>query len=217
MFGLSTPRNGFFFVTLTAAALSLGMAHCGPKEGPKVAAVKAGDMPVGGDWTGVYFSKTYGYLHLVKEGDTISGKWRVTAGDKWGEMSGKVTGNLFKYEWKEHTIGMVGAAAGSSGRGYFVYKVPKEGEAHVIDGEWGLKTDETGQKWEAVKQQNMASDPDSVMPDELEGRSSGGGWDEGEGAPKGGGGGATEGGGDTEGGDEGGSDDEGGGLDAPLE
>ncbi|MEZ4219843.1 MAG: hypothetical protein R3B13_02870 [Polyangiaceae bacterium] len=167
-------------------------------------------MPVGGEWTGVYFSKTYGYLHLMKEGDTISGKWRVTAGDKWGEMSGKVTGDLFKYEWKEHLIGMVGASSASHGRGYFKYSVPKEGEAHEIKGEWGLNTDETGQTWEAVKQQNMRSDPNSVMPDEVEGRSTGGGWDEGTSAPGSNGGGGESGGGESGGGDEGGGD-------APLE
>lgn len=203
MFGLSPFSSNRFRVTLTAAALGLSMVACGPKEGPKTAKVTAGDLPVGGDWTGVYFSKTYGYLHLVKEGDTISGKWRVAAGDKWGEMSGKVTGNLFKYEWKEHTIGMVGASAASYGRGYFQYLVPNADEAHEIKGEWGLKTDETGRTWEAVKQKNMRSDPDSVMPDELEGRSTGGGWDEGNTAP-----GTNSGGGEGEG--------EGGG-DAPLE
>jgi hypothetical protein len=38
--------------------------------------------------------------------------------------------------------------------------------------------DETGMKWKGVKQQNMKSDPDSVMPDEVEGRMTGGGWDD---------------------------------------
>ena len=43
-------------------------AACGgaPKEAHVLP--KAGDMPEGGDWTGVYFSPTYGHLHLVKEG-----------------------------------------------------------------------------------------------------------------------------------------------------
>ncbi len=154
-----------------AAPLSIGVGACNSNSGPKVAAVKAGDMPDGGDWTGVYYSQTYGYLHLIKEGDTVSGKWRNTAGDAWGEMSGKVTGNLLKYEWKEHNIGMVGPSATTSGRGYFLYSSPKAGEAHELPGEWGLKTDETGQTWKAVKQANMQPNPDSVMPDEIEGRS----------------------------------------------
>ena len=42
-------------------------------------------------------------------------------------------------------------------------------------------------KWHAVKQQNMKPNPNSVMPDEVEGRGVGGGWDDnGEGKkPKG--------------------------------
>lgn len=156
----------------------------GGQEKAKFANVAPGDMPVGGDWTGVYYSQTYGYLHLVKEGDTVSGKWRTTAGDAWGEMNGKVTGDLYKYEWKEHKIGMVGPSATSTGRGYFKYTVPKEGEAHELKGEWGLGSDEAGQTWTAVKQQNMRPNPDSVMPDEIEGRTNvGSGWDEGSGTP----------------------------------
>ncbi len=209
MFGARTLLKVAFVVTL---ALSIGpLPACGGgNKNAKMAQVKAGDMPVGGDWTGVFYSQVYGYLHLVKEGDTISGKWRTTAGDAWGEMSGKVTGNLFKYEWTEHKIGMVGPSATSSGRGYFVYTEPKEGEAHVIKGEWGLGNDETGQSWEAVKQQNMKPDPDSVIPDEVERRGVGGGWDEGQ-EPAGGDQQSTPEGTDDSG-NEGGE-----GLEAPLE
>ena len=92
-------------LTLPLAAGGLG---CDGTPAPKVAAVKAGDMPEGGDWSGVYYDQTNGYLHAVKEGDTVSAKWRTTAGDAWGELSGKVTGDLLKFEWKEHRIGMVG-------------------------------------------------------------------------------------------------------------
>lgn len=171
-----------------ALPLAAGSGACGPQGGAKVASVKAGDMPEGGEWTGVYYDTTNGYLHLVKEGDTVSGKWRTTAGDAWGEMSGKVTGNLLKYEWKEHRIGMVGPSATRSGRGYFLYTEPKVGEAHEIGGEFGLGMDETGMKWKGVKQLNMKPDPNSVMPDEVEGRTTGGGWDdEGQAPPSGGG------------------------------
>ncbi len=177
-------------VLLLGASLTFSVAACGGGQTtPQSAQVKAGDMPSDGDWTGVYFSQTYGYLHLVLEGDTLSGRWRNAAGDKWGEMSGKVVGDLFRYEWKEHTIGMVGPSSTSTGRGYFKYSAPTEGEAHVIAGTWGLGTSEVGHSWEAVKQKNMRADPGSVMPDEYEGRTPGGGWDdkpagEGEAAPE---------------------------------
>lgn len=173
---------------VVAAPLAVGALGCDSTPPPKVAAVKAGDMPEGGDWTGVYYDQTNGYLHAIKEGDTVSAKWRTTAGDAWGELSGKVTGDLLKFEWKEHRIGMVGPTATRSGRGYFKYTVPKADEAHVIKGEWGLGTDETGMKWEGVKQLNRKPDPNSVMPDEIEGRGQGGGWDETPGGkPEGGG------------------------------
>lgn len=199
MFGARTLLKAAFVVTL-AVPLAGSLSACNKGQpDTKFAHVKPGDMPVGGEWTGVYYSQTYGYLHLVKEGDTISGKWRTTAGGAWGEMSGKVTGDLYKYEWTEHKIGMVGPSATSKGRGYFRYTEPKEGEAHVIKGEWGLGQDETGQSWEAVKQQNMRPDPDSVIPDEVERRGVGGGWDEGQ-QPAGGG--EDSGGGEGSGGGE---------------
>jgi hypothetical protein len=109
-------RRALFNVMISAALaapLAIGSSACGGHQPAKVATVKASDMPEGGEWTGVFYDQTNGYLHLVKEGDTVSGKWRTTAGDAWGELSGKVTGNLLKYEWKEHRIGMVGYAYGS--------------------------------------------------------------------------------------------------------
>lgn len=158
-------------------------AGCGGKEAPKTAQVKAGEMPEGGEWTGVYYDPTYGYLHLVAEGSTINGAWRTTAGDAWGEMHGEADGNLFRYQWTEHKIGMVGPSATSSGKGYFVYKEPKAGEAHEIQGEWGLGDAEVGQQWTGVKQTNMPPDPKSVRPDEVEGRVNAGGWDDEAGGP----------------------------------
>jgi hypothetical protein len=206
-------RRPLFSVMISvalAAPLGIGLAACGGPTSAKTATVKAGDMPEGGDWTGVYYDQTNGYLHMVKEGDTVSGKWRTTAGDAWGELSGKVTGNLLKYEWKEHRIGMVGPSATRTGRGYFVYTEPKVGEAHEVHGEWGLGMDETGMKWTGVKQANMKPDPDSVMPDEVEGRMTGGGWDEGGQAP-------PSGGGDDQSGGSGGEGDSNDDLPAPVE
>ena len=191
---------------IAIALFALTLVACGASQQTKVANVQAGDLPVGGDWMGVYYSPVYGYLHLVKEGNSVSGKWRTADGSAWGEMHGTVTGNLLKYEWTEHKIGLVGPSATSKGRGYFKYLEPKEGEAHEIQGEWGLGQDETGSSWQAVKQQNMRADPDSVMPDELEGRGVGGGWDDGEGQPKPSGGEESEGGEGEGGGEESGGD-----------
>src|SRR5690606_4134638 len=84
------------------------------------------------------------------------------------------------------TIGAIGAGADRSGKGVFLYTIPKENEPHEIIGEWGLGENECCGKWEAVKQMNMEPDPKSVRPDEIEGRVSGGGWDDEEGSEGGG-------------------------------
>ena len=135
-------------------------------------------MPAGGEWQGVYFSPLYGYLHILVDGKAANGAWRTAAGDAFGEMHGEVDGNLMKYEWKERRIGAVGADAVKKGHGYFVYSIPKAGEAHEIKGEWGLGEDEAGNSWQAVKQKNMPPDLKSVQPDEYEGHVTGGGWDD---------------------------------------
>ena len=136
-------------------------------------------MPDGADWRGVYFSKIYGTLHLVTEGDSVTGKWRTTSGDAWGELWGKADGDVLRFEWKQHKIGMVGPAATSKGRGYFRYVRPANGvDPDEIHGEWGLNEESTGNPWEAVRQIRKEPDPDSVVPDEVESRVQGGGeWD----------------------------------------
>ena len=126
MFFRSTLSNLILSVALTVP-LAVAIGACGNQQQAKVAAVQAGDLPEGGDWSGVYYDQTNGNLHLVHEGDTVSGKWRTTAGDAWGEMSGKVTGDLLKYDWKEHRIGMVGPSATRNGRGYFQVQRAEEG------------------------------------------------------------------------------------------
>jgi hypothetical protein len=192
---LSTlPR--LLITSLLVAPLALGVAGCGGGQGDvKTANVKAGKMPDGGEWQGVYYSPLYGYLHVMSDGDSVNGAWRTAAGDAFGEMSGKTDGNLLRYEWKERRIGAVGADAVKTGKGFFVYSIPKEGESHEIHGEWGLGQSDAGNTWEAVKQKNMPPDLKSVQPDEYEGRVSGGGWDQGEGE-------GSEGGEGKEGGEE---------------
>jgi hypothetical protein len=181
-------RALFRVVVLIGLALPfsflVGCSSGGPGDA-KHATIKPGDMPEGGDWSGVYYSPFYGYLHLVKEGDSATGAWRTAAGEKWGEVSGKINGNVLRFEWTEHTIGMVGPTATRSGKGYFRYTVPKQAEAHEIVGEIGQGADEVGEPWKAVKQMNMTPNPKSVIPDETERHSPGGGWDN-EKAPGGG-------------------------------
>jgi hypothetical protein len=166
-------------------SLAATLTACGPSAGEvKTANVKPGSLPEGGEWNGVYFSPQFGYLHLVSDNRSASGAWRTAAGDAWGELSGQIEGDLLKYEWKERKIGAIGADSTKTGRGYFRYTIPAPDEPHKIVGEWGLDQSDAGNPWEAVKQIRMEPKPDSVKPDEIEGRTNVGGWDdEGEGKP----------------------------------
>ena len=165
---------------VVAFVLPLALAACGGTKDVKHANVKAGPMPDGGEWAGVYYSQLYGYLHLLADGSAANGAWRTTAGDSFGELHGELDGNLLKYTWQERMIGAVGADANRKGSGYFVYTVPKAGEAHEIVGEWGLGDENAGNEWRAVKQKNMQPNPASVKPDEIEGRVTGvDSWDDG--------------------------------------
>jgi len=169
----TVARFGLLCVLLAPAPLvtacSGGHAGKGAQSLPK-----AGSLPDFGEWTGVWFSPTYGYLHLVRDGGAMSGKWRTVPGDKWGTMHGEVNGDLFVFDWEETTIGMVGPTAKRKGKGFFQYKKAENDEIH---GEWGIGDEYRGVTWGAVKQKNMKPDPESVMPDETQ-RTEGGGWDD---------------------------------------
>ena len=172
MFARKISRVGLL-VCLVVPSFAIG---CGRE--PENPAIRAGDMPAGGEWTGVYYSPTYGSLHLIEEGDTIKGRWRTTGGEAWGELTGKPDGNLLRYEWVEHKIGMVGPSSTSKGHGYFKYVKPDTADPDKIEGEWGLNDAESGSPWSATKQNNVQPNLDSVMPDEVEGHFSGGDWED---------------------------------------
>lgn len=161
-------------------ALPMAASGCGGPEEPKVvrAKIKPGNMPTDGKWRGVYYDPIFGFLHLEKEGANVSGAWRTEAGDKWGEMHGKVEGNVYRFEWSEHRIGMFGPSATTRGKGYFVYVVPKgDNVDHQLDGEWGLGESDAGYDWKAIKQRNMQPNLESVVPDENQTAIEGGDWD----------------------------------------
>lgn len=176
---MSSPRSRRFCL-IAALAIPLALSACSSQPDPRYPEVKPGVMPDDGDWSGVYYSQIYGYLHLTSDGSTATGAWRTTAGDAYGELNGDIEGNLLTYEWSERLVGSIGANLDRKGKGYFFYKIPKEGEAHELVGEWGLGDQNGGNEWKAVKQKNMEPKPESVRPDEVEGRVPGANdWDAG--------------------------------------
>ena len=171
-------------LSLAAALLAafMVMACGGSQKTAEHVDVKHRAMPDGASWSGVYYSQTYGNLHLVEEGGTVNGRWRTTSGDRWGELAGEAKGDLLEYEWTEHKIGMVGPSASTKGRGYFRFIPSDSGiDPPTIKGQWGMGDKNAGNTWEATKQRNVAPNPKSVEPDEIERRGEGGGWDEGGG------------------------------------
>ena len=184
---LAGVSRACFAVALgVSIAASGSLVGCSKPPPPTTANVKASDLPPAGDWSGVFYSPLYGHLHLVKEGNSVSGKWRTSGGDKWGELHGEVTGDLLKYKWVEHKIGMVGPGSTTEGHGYFKYYVPADENAnHEIKGQWGLERSEVGNSWEAIRQRNMLPDLNSVKPDETEQVNMPDEWDS-SGSPQGG-------------------------------
>ena len=118
---------GLTSVVLLSISLGLAALGCGGGNEPKTAKVTAGDMPSGQEWSGVYYNQQFGHLHLIEEGTNVVGRWKRTDQSHWGELSGTKQGNLLRFSWKEHKVGMVGASADTEGRGYFVYTVSKDG------------------------------------------------------------------------------------------
>jgi hypothetical protein len=155
-------RRWFAGLALAAtAAMALGCG--GGQESAKVANVQPGDMPESAEWTGVYYSPLYGYIHLVQEGNTVSGKWQRPDKSKWADVHGEVTGNLFKFAWTEYAVGVIGPGAKVSGRGYLVYRRPAgDNVDDVVEGQLGKGDDEVGLEIDAIKQRNVKSDPDSI-------------------------------------------------------
>jgi hypothetical protein len=150
-------------LSLTLAAGSLTACKGGGSSAPKVAKVKAGSMPSGASWDGVYYSPLFGYLHVVEEGSRIKGKWMRPVKGRWGELTGKLQGNLAKFEWTEYEDGLVGPNSKKQGKGYFVYSRPAgENVDDRIDGELGHGEDEVGTAWDAIKQRNVDPDLDSI-------------------------------------------------------
>jgi len=144
-------------------AAPLATAGCSNTPSGKSAKVQSGDMPEGAEWTGVYYSELYGYLHVVQDGNAVSGKWLRPVKDRWGEIHGSATGDVIRFSWTEHTIGAVGPKSARSGKGYFKYKRPKgDNVDDSIVGEIGVGNDEVGEPWDAVKQRNVQPDLGSI-------------------------------------------------------
>jgi hypothetical protein len=135
--------------------------------------LRAGPMPAGGSFTGVWFSPQYGEMHMVQNGATVIGRYAKE--EKTGRIQGTVDGDLMRFEWTQKRELIVGRKTESKGHGYFrVFEDPSE-KAWKIDGRWGNDDSETnGGPWSAIRARNRRPDvggegggaPDDASSDE---------------------------------------------------
>jgi hypothetical protein len=130
-----------------AVVLALVWTGCG--GGPPE--IKAGNMPEGGNFSGVYFSQQYGEMNLIQNGSSVVGEY--TSEMRSGKIQGEVQGDLMRFEWVEAKAMVSNRAQSTKGHGYFRYLVDASNGQHVLKGEWGLGDQETGGgPWNAYKQ-----------------------------------------------------------------
>ncbi len=145
-------------------ALATAAVGCSGSPQAKFANVKAGQMPEGQAWPGVYYNPVYGYLHIVEQDGAASGRWKRTDGSHWGELSGTAEGNVLHFTWKEHRYGAVGPSADSHGTGIFVYK-PGENNIPELAGQYAIDDSDSVGDWHCVKQVGMKPDPTQITGD----------------------------------------------------
>jgi hypothetical protein len=105
-----------------------------------------------GDWQGVYQGPYHTFLRIQARGTHAQGTW-VAAGNRTGEFSGELDGNVLRYTWTERRS----PEESWSGRGYFVYTLPADGGSPEISGEWGLGARDFGNQAFAVKRTDLAA------------------------------------------------------------
>ena len=146
---------------LVAVFASVAALGCGNGGGAKFAAVKAGEMPSGESWAGVYYNPVYGYLHMIEQEGSLVGRWKRTDGSHWGELSGSAEGNVMHFTWKEHKYGGVGPSADSTGTGIFVFKMGQN-DIPELGGQYALDDSNDVGDWHCVKQVGMKPDLNSI-------------------------------------------------------
>ncbi|MCU0690563.1 MAG: hypothetical protein MUF54_04110 [Polyangiaceae bacterium] len=160
-------RTTKFLLVLLTLVFAVPTAVCacgGGSQHPKMAAVKPGNMPSGASWDGVYYNAIWGYLHIVTDGGKFRARWKRADESAFGEMDGTITGDVARFDWSEHKVGMVGQSATTKGKGYFRYTRPEgDNVDDMLLGQWGLEDAEVGGgEWDAIKQRNLRPNLDAV-------------------------------------------------------
>ena len=128
-----------------ALVLLLGVIlGCGGSQKPK-----AGPLPEGATFYGVWQSPQYGNMHLCQSGTQVVGDY--VKNERAGRIQGDIEGDLLLFQWEDRRELVVGKPQIRRGRGYFRIEFGEDGDQY-IKGEWGMDEDLAGGgPWNAVK------------------------------------------------------------------
>ncbi|MEM7434192.1 MAG: hypothetical protein AAF436_03500 [Myxococcota bacterium] len=125
--------------------LALGAAlGCGGAQMPK-----AGPLPQGATFYGVWQSPQYGSMHICQSGRQVIGDYAKH--ERSGRIQGDLDGDLLTFQWEDKREMIAGHPKTRRGHGYFRIEIGEDGDQY-LKGEWGLDEDYTGGgPWNAVK------------------------------------------------------------------
>ena len=128
-----------------ALALWLGVAlGCAGSQKPK-----AGPLPEGATFYGVWQSPQYGNMHLCQSGRQVIGDYLKN--ERAGRIQGDVEGDLLVFQWEDRRELVKGKPQIRRGKGYFRIAIGEDGDQYV-KGEWGMDDALSGGgPWNAVK------------------------------------------------------------------
>jgi hypothetical protein len=152
-------------VVITSIVAAMTLSACaGTQRGDE----SAGALPADGTWTGVYMARDWGYLHLVQQGDRVTGTWRTGLADAWGEVNGEARGDVLHFTWTRRRTGIGPDGARTtelptSGSAFVRYVAPAPGKPHQLKGEWQGGPGERGADFVAVKQMGTPANPELIL------------------------------------------------------
>jgi hypothetical protein len=128
-----------------ALALLFGVVlGCGGSQKPK-----AGTMPAGATFYGVWESPQYGNMHLCQSGSQVVGDY--VKHERAGRIQGNVKGDLLTFQWEDRRELVAGKPQVRRGKGYFRIEIGEDGDQY-LKGEWGMDDRSSGGgPWNAVK------------------------------------------------------------------
>jgi hypothetical protein len=105
-----------------ALALLLGlMLGCGGSQKPK-----AGPLPQGATFYGVWQSPQYGSMHLCQSGKQVVGDY--VKNERAGRIQGDTDGDLLVFQWEDRRELVQGKPQVRRGKGYFRLEIGDDGD-----------------------------------------------------------------------------------------